>query len=67
MPDEKRENPLELPKVGKITKAQATNINLRGGESVNPADPSSPSFMVEDQNHPEKLPEQGKPSTSSNN
>ncbi len=62
-----KDDPLKLPKVKEITKVEAVNSVLKGGEAVNSADPDSPSFMVRDQSNPESLPNQEVPPTTNNN
>lgn len=61
MEDGPKENPLNQPKVNKISEEQVEHITDKGGIVANPADPRTPSFMIKHQDNPESLPEQEKP------
>jgi hypothetical protein len=53
--------------VGKIGEEQAGHIVDRDGIAANPADPETPSFMVNDQDNPDKLPKQSRPTPPGEN
>lgn len=65
MAEGKPENPLNRPALGKLSpdeaKFQADNLVRRGGEAINPADPDTPTFMIQHQENPGKLPTQEPP------